>query len=57
LQQAAEVLLEEKAGLQQQPQVEAEAQAGLILRGAFRHPFWVLQKLSRLAQAGLEGLR
>jgi hypothetical protein len=56
LQAAAEVALEEKAAPQQQPQVEAAAQAGLILRGAFRHPFLGLRKLSQLAQAVLEGL-
>ncbi len=56
MQAAAEVALEEKAAPQQQPQVEAEAQVGLILRGAFRHPFLGLRKLSQLAQAVLEGL-
>ena len=48
--------LEEKAGPQQQLQAEAEEQVVLILRGAFRHPFSVLQKLSQLALAALEEL-
>ncbi len=56
MQEEAVLPLEEKAGLQQQPQAEAEAQVVPILRGAFRHPFLGLQKLSQLALAALEEL-
>jgi hypothetical protein len=44
LQVAAEVLLEEKAARQQQPQAEAEAEAGLIPLEGFKHRFLELQK-------------